>query len=502
MNWIAMAVGMVIPFFLTPIVVRTLGTTAYGVWILAVSTVAYLRLVDWGLRSAIIRFVAKADAQGKIDEIRSLIATSLWFRIVVASVIAVFSIALAIVFPVLFKIPPDLRRASQITVFMAALGIAVTLISGVFGAVLAAIHRFDVLSSIGVAQTMARAIGVILILRNGGGLVSLAYWEFTVILLSGLATSVVALRIFPACRVRIANPDIDTLKMTWSHSVIVFVILISSQIVFGTDNLVIGSFLSVGLVSFYSIGSSLVVYSNQVASALSTTFTPIASGLDASGKSEELRELLLRGTQATLGLVLPIGLSLALRGKTFIGLWMGKQYSNTSGTVLQILLIGLFFTVANSTGANIMFAIGKHKAVAKSGTVEAILNLGVSLVLVKTIGIYGVAWGTSITMAIVHCVFWPRHIRNTLGVPIKKYLWEGWTKLLLCSVPFAIASVIVDRRWHASSLPIFFLQILGTLPVYIICVFSVFRKESRLILRKLQISRMSKIETVSAQEPF
>src|SRR5580698_4247038 len=203
MNWIAMAVGMVIPFFLTPIVVRTLGTTAYGVWILAVSTVAYLRLVDWGLRSAIIRFVAKADAQGKIDEIRSLIATSLWFRIVVASVIAVFSIALAIVFPVLFKIPPDLRRASQITVFMAALGIAVTLISGVFGAVLAAIHRFDVLSSIGVAQTLARAVGVILILRNGGGLVALACWEFTVILLCGLATSAIALKIFPACRVRI-----------------------------------------------------------------------------------------------------------------------------------------------------------------------------------------------------------------------------------------------------------------------------------------------------------
>ena len=43
MNWVSMAVGMVVPFFLTPFVVRHLGTDAYGVWILAVSTVSYLK---------------------------------------------------------------------------------------------------------------------------------------------------------------------------------------------------------------------------------------------------------------------------------------------------------------------------------------------------------------------------------------------------------------------------------------------------------------------------
>ncbi|MGA8940727.1 MAG: hypothetical protein WB439_16310, partial [Acidobacteriaceae bacterium] len=51
-----------------------------------------------------------------------------------------------------------------------------------------------------------------------------------------------------------------------------------------TDNIVVGAFLSVGLVAFYSIGGSLTVYSMQVVSSLSTTFTPSASGLDALGK--------------------------------------------------------------------------------------------------------------------------------------------------------------------------------------------------------------------------
>src|SRR3984957_18229761 len=110
MNWASMAVNMVVPFFLMPFVVRHLGPVGYGVWILAVSTVAYLNLLDLGLRSAIVRFVSKASAQGRSSEAQSAIGAALWFRLLIASVVAVFSIALAIAFPHLFKIPPNLQH--------------------------------------------------------------------------------------------------------------------------------------------------------------------------------------------------------------------------------------------------------------------------------------------------------------------------------------------------------------------------------------------------------
>ncbi|MEO6911140.1 MAG: MATE family efflux transporter, partial [Edaphobacter sp.] len=180
MNWIAMAVGMVVPFFLTPFVIRHLGETAYGIWILAVSTVAYLGLLDMGLRSAIIRFVSKAQAQGKLEDATSAIGAALWVRVLISAGVAVLSVVLALVFPHLFTIPAELHRAAQITVLMCALGVAFTLVSGVFGAVLAATNRFDILSSISAVQTVARAGGVILILGSGHGLVPLAYWEMTV----------------------------------------------------------------------------------------------------------------------------------------------------------------------------------------------------------------------------------------------------------------------------------------------------------------------------------
>ncbi len=493
MNWLAMAVGMVVPFFLTPFVIRHLGATAYGIWILAVSTVSYLNVLDMGLRSAVIRFVSKAEAQGKPKDATVAVNAAVWMRVLISSGVAILSALLALAFPHLFKISSDMQRAAQITVLMCALGVAITLVSGVFGAVLAATHRFDVLSSISAIQTLARACGVILILSTGHGLITLAYWESIVALVGGLATVGIALKLFPPCRVRVTRPDITILRMIWSYSLTTFIFIIAVQIITNTDNLVVGAFLSVGMVSFYSIGGSLMSYSSQVVSAVSTTFTPMASNLEATGQSEGLQRLLFRGTQATLGIALPISFALALRGKTFIGLWIGPQYSEISGTVLQILIISQFFGIADGTAASIMMAIDKHKPIAQWAVFEALLNLGLSIFLVKTIGIYGVAWGTSIAIAFVHLSFWPRYVRKVLGIPAMKFLWEGWIKITLCSIPYAFACALTDRRWHARNIAEFFAQIIFILPIYAICVLAMFRGEAMGLLRKWQTSKLVRI---------
>jgi O-antigen/teichoic acid export membrane protein len=171
---------------------------------------------------------------------------------------------------------------------------------------------------------------------------------------------------------------------------------------------------------------------------------------------------------------------------------MGPQFSEISGTVLQILTISTFFSVADSTAATIIMAIDQHKRLAKWIVFEAALNLGLSIVLVKTIGIYGVALGTSIAVAVVHLTFWPRYIREVLGVTVRQFLWEGWIKITLCCVPYAVMCAVIDRYWHPNNLLIFLGQITITLPVYAICVVAGFRTEVRSVFRQWQISRLAR----------
>ena len=482
MNWIATAVNMVVPFFLTPFVVRHLGPSAYGVWILAMSTVSYLALLDLGLRSAVIRFVSKANAQERPHDATSAVAAALWFRLLMAAAVALLSIVLAFATPHIFNVPHDLARAAQFTVMLAALGVGVTLASGVFGAVLTALNRFDLLSSITAGQVVVRATGVLLLLHSGRGLISLACWELIVALLAGLTTTAIALWIYPPSRVRVQRPDREILRKIWSYSFTTFIFMIAVQIVVNTDNLVVGAFLSVSMVTFYAIGGSLVGYASQFSGALSSTFTPMASGLEASGRTADLQRMLIRGTQGMLGLLMPIAAALFFRGETFITLWMGPLYGRISERVLQILMVSLYLGAANATASAIMMATEKHKPMTRWAVYEAILNLVLSLVLVKALGLYGVAWGTAIAAVVVHIGFWPRHIRDVLKVPIHTYLWEGWGRVTVSVLPFAIVCALADHFWHPAHLVSFFGQILLTLPVYALGILVMFRDQVQGVL--------------------
>lgn len=485
MNWLSTAVNMVVPFFLTPFVVRHLGAVQYGIWILSVSIVSYLALLDLGMRSAVIRFVSKAEGEGAPERGAHIISAALWIRLLIALAVAALSFGLSFAAPHLFKIPLDLMHAARVTVALCGFGVAITLVGGVFGAVLSAIQRFDLLSTVTMCQTVCRAAGVLWILHKGHGLIMLAWWELFVVLCAALLTCIVAVKVYPSARTKVRRPERSLLSSLWSYSFTTFILMIAVQIVINTDALVIGAFLSVGLVTFYTLGSSLVSYTATVASSVSTTFTPMASKLDASGQSGALTRMLLRGTQAMLGLVLPISAALLFRGETFITLWMGPTYGHISERVLQILMISLFFSMANATAGAIMMAVDKHKPVAIVAVAEALLNLGVSIVLARRLGLYGVAWGTSATMMLTHLFFWPRYVRKELGVPIGLYLWQGWGRILLSTFPFAIVCAVADHFWHPASLLVFFAQVLVTLPVYAVTLALTFREETRAVLTAL-----------------
>lgn len=484
MNWLATAVSMVVPFFLTPFVIGHLGSLQYGIWIVSVSTVSYLALLDLGMRSAVIRFVARAQAQGLVHDASEIIGSALWLRSLAAAAVVLLSVVLSLAAPHLFRIPAEQMHAAAVTVLLCAIGVAVTLIAGVFSAVLSAINRFDLLSVLSMGQTVLRAAGVLLLLRAGHGLIAMAVWELVTISLAGFITALLVLRVYPASRARPRKPERSLRNTLFSYSFTTFLLMIAFQVVINTDSLVIGAFLSVSLVTYYTIGSSLVSYTTSVATSVSTMFMPMASRMDASGSLDELRRLLFRGTQGMLGLVLPIVTVLLIRGDTFITLWMGPGFGHVPETVLRILMISLFFAMGDTTAGAIMMAMDRHKPVARLAVVEAVLNLGLSIVLAKTIGLYGVAWGTSISIAATHLVFWPRYIRKVLHVPIAEFLWHGWGRILLCTVPFAATCVAVQRWWPAHNLFIFFLQIAVTLPAYALTVFAVYRKPILELVRR------------------
>jgi O-antigen/teichoic acid export membrane protein len=167
-------------------------------------------------------------------------------------------------------------------------------------------------------------------------------------------------------------------------------------------------------------------------------------------------------------MVLPIATTFLLRGNTFIRLWMGRDYADVSGRVLWILTLALIFVAAGQVASSVMVGIDKYKPVVWVVCCEALCNLVLSIVLARSMGVFGVAWGTTLPSLAVSLLFWPSYIYRTLRIPVLSYVTSTWIRPAVAVIPFGVLSYEIEKLWPASSLVVFFSQVGVCLVVFMI----------------------------------
>jgi O-antigen/teichoic acid export membrane protein len=474
-NWFGTIANMAVGLFLSPFIIHRLGNVAYGVWVLAIGVVAYLGLLDLGMQSAVLRFVSKGHTQNDHQGASEAISAALWVRLQISALILVLSAGLAAVFPLIFKVPAELAGDARKAILLTGVKMAITMSIGVVAGVLSALNRYDLQNYLSMVQTAVRVIGVVAVLRTGHGIVAIAVCELIAVLIYNALLVWVAHRLYPQLQILPNKPKRETLKRIWTYSSYAFLTTVAIQLIYQTDTIVVGKFVSVAAVTYYAIGYSLCSYTSQAINSIGATFVPAASTYEAAGDTNSLLMLYKNGTRATLAVSLPILITLMVRGRSFIGLWMGPQYSHSSGTVLIILCSTFLFVFANRTAQAIAFGVEKHKMGAIWAIGEGVVNLSLSIVLARRYGIYGVAIGTAIPSLLVNVILWPGYISKLVGLSYSEVVWKVWAPVYLSSVPFAIATYAVNARFPAHNLIIFFLQTTAVLPVFIVSIGLVFR---------------------------
>jgi O-antigen/teichoic acid export membrane protein len=423
------------------------------------SLTGYLGLLDAGVRGAVTRYVAKFHVQEQHEDASRTVASALLIFGVAGLLAVLISFVLAFGAIDHFKVPVEYLSATRIVLCLAGLTVAASFLGGVFGGILVALQRFDMNNLIQVAGSGVRVIAVIWLLRSGKGIVALASIQFVFTCLIGLASAWTTVRLYPQLRIRLSTADAAHFRLILSFSLYSFLLHVFSYLILYTDSLVIAAFLPVSLVTFFSIPVTLITYSKGLISGITSPMTPLASRLEAQGNLDTLRQVTLRSTGLATALILPICITFILRGKTFIGLWMGPQYAELSWHVLWILTLSVLFSTGPAVPWAVSFGIGKHKPLVPIYLVESFVNLGLSIYLVRKIGIVGVAWGTTIPDLVVCLLFWPWYVRRILHISIWRFVTNAWGKPWLAMIPFAFCTYAMDHWWRVTNVPAFFLQV-------------------------------------------
>jgi O-antigen/teichoic acid export membrane protein len=133
--------------------------------------------------------------------------------------------------------------------------------------------------------------------------------------------------------------------------------------------------------------------------------------------------MFLKWSKIALSLTMMAGLFLMVLGPRFLGWWIDPSFEQPAGEVLQILVLSsLVFLPVRAVALPVLIGLGKPRLPAITLAVAGVLNLILSIVLIRPFGLAGVAIGTAIPnvlFAVVVLVIACRELRIDLAVYLK-----------------------------------------------------------------------------------
>lgn len=205
--------------------------------------------------------------------------------------------------------------------------------------------------------------------------------------------------------------DVNLLKAKWDG----FAINIAYFVHTSTDISILTFFSNLSMVSIYTVHAVVTNGARRIAQAISLAVSPSIGHIYAKGNKEALREKFSTTESLylaiTSSLLTVIGLLIIPFVRVYTGNITDVNYYQPLFAIL--LVVAEYIYCIREPYFNLAQAAGKFKDMKKHAWIEASLNLMLSIILVRTIGLAGVAAGTlagNLYRTVYHVFYLKTHI--------------------------------------------------------------------------------------------
>jgi O-antigen/teichoic acid export membrane protein len=454
--------GIAVSFYLMPFLIHALGDRWYGIWALIGSIASYYALLDFGLASAVTRFLTQAIAREEDSKANAVIVTALVIFAGIGGLAFLIAITVALAGPWFFTDANEAAVFRQAVLILGA-DAALAFPFAAFNAVLAGHYRFDIASAVQLTALAVRTALIVYFISHGYSIVALAVIMLVVNLPSRLALAAAAWRLLPSLRLGRAHFRPERARELFGYGKYTFIAVAADKIRFHIDTVIVASFLNVALVTHYAIAARITQLFMDLMIRAFGVLGPVFMRVDALGDRERMRQTLLLATRVSTAASVTVAGGAVILGERFIGLWIGAGYKDAYWP-LVILVLSLTFDLMQNPSVGFLYASARHNFYAYLNAGEALANLGLSIVLAQPYGMIGVSLGTAIPLLFTRLIVQPRYVCAVLSLDVRAYYFEvGRAALLaiLSQVPLVAFLDILG----ISSLPMMLLLVLGYYPV-------------------------------------
>jgi O-antigen/teichoic acid export membrane protein len=424
LSYLSMGLGYIVSLIYTPLMLRLLGQSEYGLYNLVASVVAYLGILNFGFGSAYIRYYSRYKVQDDKARISNLNAMFLVIFSTIGLVAVIAGIGIAINTEVVFGSELSNSELSKAKILMIILvvNLAISFPSIVFTSNITANEKFVFQKIIEMIRTVANPFVVLPLLIMGYGSVGMVIATTFLNVTVEIIYVVYCIRKLKM-RFSFSRFDYSLMREMTVFSSYIFINLLIDQINWNVDKFILGRYRGTVSVAVYGLASQLNTYYLSIATAISSVFIPRVHRIVVdSDSNSELTALFTRIGRLQFIILSLISSGLVFFGRPFINMWAGENYDGAYRIVLM-LIIPVTIPLIQTLGIEIQRAKNMHKFRSWVYLFIAIGNLIITIPLVRMYGGVGAATGTAVSLIVGNGVLMNWYNHRKVGLDMK-YFWK------------------------------------------------------------------------------
>ncbi len=467
---------MVFAILSLPSIVEGIGTEKFGVLSIAWLFLGYFSILDLGIGRATTKFIIEFNNEGLVSEIKNLVWTSILFLFFFGLVAggSLFCLTPYIVNHLL-NIPDYLVESTIESFYIIAA--TIPFITGVAGAkgVLEARQKFTLLNFIKIPSSILNyAIPLSLIFFTK---------SLTLIVLFLAATRILVFFVHVFFCFEPADRRGKTKKFEWRHvrKLMTYggwltVSNLVGPIMVYFDRFIIGSILTLTLLTYYSTPYEVVTKLLVIAGSATTVLFPVFTNFYLTNL-DKFYDVYNKSLKGMILIIFPVTLFIACFSSDILNIWLGSNFANESSLVLQILSLGVLSNSISAIPFTSIQAFNRPDITAKIHLTELPFYLASLWFFAHHFGIAGVALAWSLRSVIDAVAFMYFFVRIT-----NKRIASGMVFILLFLVCcFAACFLLLHSNLLYKSLSYATMLVLFGLGFW----FSVLLKDERVSLMSL-----------------
>lgn len=445
LSYLSIILSTVVQLVYTPLLIRMLGQSEYGLYSLVSSVIGYLTVLDLGFGNAIVVFTAKYRANKEYEKEKKLHGMFLVIFCIIGLIAGLLGVLLYFNVPLLFgKTMTDIElHKAKIMMLILSFNLAATFPFSIYSSIITAYEKFTFQKIMSILNTLLKPLLMIPLLFLG-------YKSITMTVVITVVNIIVLLSNYFYCKkklgvnIKFMGFDKKLFKTIFSYSFFIFLGVIVDKVNWSVDQFVLGAVSGTIAVSLYSVASQINTLFVNLSGAMSGVLLPKMSKMIAKNVSnKEITNEFIKVGRIQYLIIFLMASGFTLFGKEFIMAWAGKDFA-TSYYIAVILILPLCVPLIQNLGISIMQAKNMHKFRSILLALIAVANIFISIPLAKAYGGIGSAIGTSLSLIIGNIIILNIYYHKKVGINVIEF----WKSIIKMTIPILIPIVAIVILMH------------------------------------------------------